>query len=148
MEYNDLVKDFATRTKANLAIIRAAVKTDQDAYEVTQFINSLLGLLVFPQQEFYDKIPKTNLADLEKDGWPIPRVCDNYKQVKDLSELARYLRNGIAHFNLRFTQKDEHVDGVIIWNTRPNGEKNWKAELTIVELEGITDRFAELLLKD
>jgi hypothetical protein len=147
MEYKDLVKDFATRTKANLALIRTAAKTGQDAYEVTQFINSLLGLLIFPQQEFYEKIPRAKLADLEKDGWPIPRVCDNYKQVKDLSELARYLRNSIAHFNLRFTQKDEHVDGVIIWNTQLNGQINWKAELTIVELEGITDKFAGLLLK-
>jgi hypothetical protein len=58
MQYEDLVKDFAARTKVNLELVRAAEKGGQIAYEVTQFINSLLGLLVFPQQEFFDKIPK------------------------------------------------------------------------------------------
>jgi hypothetical protein len=147
MEYKDLVKDFATRTKANLALIQTAAKTGQDAYEVTQFINSLLGLLIFPQQEFYDKIPKTKLADLEKDGWPIPRVCNNYKQVRNLSELLRYLRNSIAHFGLSFTAKKEHIDGIIIWNTLPSGQINWKAELKIEELERITDKVMQLLIE-
>ena len=147
MEYKDLVRDFAERTRANLALVRAAAKTGQNAYEVTQLINSMLGLLVFPQKEFYEKIPETTLADLEKEGWPIPRVCGSYPQVLNLRQLARYLRNGIAHFNLRFTEMGGSVDGLIIWNETPKGNKNWEAELKIEELEGITDRFTQLLLK-
>lgn len=147
MEYKDLVKDFAKRTRANLALIRTAAKAGQEAYEVTQLINSMLGLLVFPQQEFHEKIPETKLSDLEKAGWPIPRVLGDYPQVANLKELARYLRNGIAHFNLRFTETGGHVDGLIIWNVPPGGKKNWEAELKIEELEGITDRFAQLLLE-
>ena len=147
MDYKDLVRDFAERTRANLALVRAAANTGQNAYEVTQLLNSMLGLLVFPEQKFYNKIPETELADLEKDGWPIPRVRGNYPQVSNLSQLARYLRNGIVHFNLRFTETGGHVDGLIIWNVPPNGKKNWEAELKIEELEGITDRFTKLLLK-
>jgi len=145
--YKDLVRDFAERTRANLALVRDAAKTGQNAYEVTQLMNSMLGLLVFPQQEFYNKIPETKLVDLENDGWPIPRVRGSYPQVADLKQLERYLKNGIAHFNLRFTEKGGHVDGIIIWNVPPNGKKNWEAELKIEELEGITDKFTQLLLK-
>lgn len=148
MQYDDLVRDFVARTKANLALVRAAVKSGQEAYEVTQFINSLFGLLVLPQQEFFDKIPKTKLVDLEKDGWPIPRVHGNYRQVSDLKALARYMRNGISHCNIRFTEKGGYLDGLIIWNELPNGKRNWEAELKIEELEGITDKFAKLILKE
>ena len=147
MEYKDLVRDFAERTRSNIELVQAAANTGQEAYEVTQLINSMLGLLVFPQQEFYDKIPKTILPDLEKEGWPIPRVRNNYQQVSNLEQLARYLRNGITHFNLRFTETDGHVDGLIIRNVLRNGNKNWEAELKIEELEGLTDRFTQLLLK-
>jgi len=147
MQYEDLVKDFVDRTTFNLNLVRDKVTNGEEGYEVTQFINSLLGLLVFPQQTFYDKIPETPLADLEKDGWPIPRIRGNYPQVSNLKELTKYLRNCIAHFNLQFTETSGHVDGLIIWNVL-NGHKNWEAELKIEELEGITGRFAQLLLKE
>jgi len=147
VQYIDLVREFAGRTRSNIKLIQAAVNTGQNGYEVTQLINSMLGLLVFPEQEFYDKIPKTTIHDLEKEGWPIPRVRGNYQQVSDLKQLMRYLRNGITHFNLRFTEMNGHVDGLIIWNELTKGNKNWEAELKIKELEGITDRFTKLILK-
>ena len=147
MEYKNLVKDFAERTRINLLLVQAEAKAGRNAYEVTQLINSMLGLLVFPQQEFYNKIPETKLDDLKKDGWPIPRVNGDYPQVSNLKELARYLRNGVSHFTLRFTETDGHVDGIVIWNETQNGTKNWEAELKIEELEGIADKFSKLLLK-
>lgn len=146
MEYKDIVRDFAERTKINLAIIQSEVRAGRDAYEVTQLINSLLGLLVFPEQAFFKKIPEIKINDLKKQGWPIPLMCENYSQVADLKQLVRYLRNGIAHFNLRFTDKDGHVDGLIIWNIK-DGLKDWEAEFKIEQLKSIIERFSELLLK-
>ena len=144
MEYKNLVKDFALRTRANLELIRKEANEGKEAYEVTQLINSMLGLLVFPQQEFYNKIPNTPLSELEKEGWPIPEVQGDYPQVSNLKKLARYLRNGISHFNLVFTSKGQHIDGIIIWNEN-NGETTWKAALKLDELEGIVKKFTELL---
>ena len=146
MYYEDLVRDFAERTKTNLELVRTEAKAGKNAYEVTQLINSMLGLLVFPQQEFYSNIPETELCALEREGWPIPRVRGDYSQVRNLKQLARYLRNGITHFNLRFTETDGHVDGLIIWNETSKGEKDWEVELKIEELEGITNRFTQMLL--
>ena len=66
MDYDktNLVLDFARRTKKNLEFIehsltRDRLNSENDVYEVTQLINSLLGLLVFPQQKFYDAIPSS-----------------------------------------------------------------------------------------
>ncbi|MDO8283194.1 MAG: HEPN family nuclease [Thermodesulfovibrionia bacterium] len=151
----DKVKDFSTRTKANLKLIREEADKvkeggeGKEAYEVTQLINSMLGLFVFPQQEFYNKIPKTPIKELEQAGWQIPKVDGNYPQAKDLKELARYLRNGISHFNLDFTSSGGHVNGLIIWNKDNGriGKITWKATLTIKELEDIVSKFTDLLIK-
>jgi len=49
--YGNLIRDFAERTIQNLNFIQAqASAADPDAYEVTQLWNSLLGLIVLPQE--------------------------------------------------------------------------------------------------
>jgi hypothetical protein len=74
VEYKKLIRDFAVRTRANLTRIYdlAALEQGQDpasrtVFEVTQLINSMLGLLVFPK-EAYKGIPATPISDLEKGG--------------------------------------------------------------------------------
>lgn len=156
MKYENLVNDFALRTRKNLEIIRQLHEDekalpdynehDARVYEVTQLINSMLGLLVFPQQKFVDRIPQTSLDDLRIQGWPIPRVVGNYPQVRDLKQLVTYLRHAIAHFNLEFTSRDGQISGLYVWNTDPRTKIIlWKAELTKEELEVITDKFIQLL---
>src|SRR3972149_5100702 len=108
MDYKDLVDDFAKRTRINLAIFRRIqneypdiidkYKKDDpqiDMYEVTQLMNSMLGLLIFPREDFIGRIPYITINELEKDGWPIPRIKGNYPQIKNLNQLVRYLRNAI-----------------------------------------------------
>jgi hypothetical protein len=87
MYYQNLIHDFATRTRANLETLKRP-QAGAPAYEVTQLVNSLLGLLVFPQQKFVDDIPKTEISKLEEEGWPIPKIPAPFKQVSDLQQLV------------------------------------------------------------
>jgi hypothetical protein len=163
MMYEEVVRDFALRTRKNLEAIEALQRRDVRVFEVTQLINSMLGLLVFPQQEYVDSIPKTPLEELRRDGWPIPRVTGQFQQVTDLNQLIRYLRNAVAHFNIEFVGDGENNIKVLrVWNMAPvrnekgqpirgqDGkiieEKNWEAELTVQQLRGIATRFIDLLL--
>lgn len=159
MEYQEIVRDFANRTKKNLSLLRdiQAESPDSDVYEVTQLINSMLGLLVFPHQSYVNTIPELPLAQLRERGWPIPRIVGEYPQVKDLNQLIKYLRNAIAHFNVRFIVDDQReIIGLQVWNIRErwlkggkrNEEITWKAELSLAEIEIITDRFISLLLDE
>jgi hypothetical protein len=107
----------------------------------------MLGLLVFPQQKLYDKIPEIPLEKLKNEGWPVPRVRGNYPQADNLRTLARYLRNGIAHFKLKFTSSQRQIDGIIIWNNNKKGQTTWQAELKIDELKAITKKFTDLMLE-
>lgn len=152
MMYGEVVRDFATRTRINLELVRShcdELPTDTDGargYEVTQLINSMLGLLVFPQQGYIDLIPKTPLQELEEQGWPKIRPSGEFAPVSDLNTLVRYLRNAISHFNLEFLESGGQISGVRVWNIAPRKkERNWEAELTIEELEDITTRFLEML---
>lgn len=107
------VKDFASRTQKNLEVIEKLSKdrknnTELQVYEVTQLINSLLGLLIIPQQAFaaagkagytfnkYSIYDNGELKDLIKSLQE--RRC-LYPQDEFISEkdFIRRLRNAVAH---------------------------------------------------
>lgn len=150
MRYEDLVRDFATRTRKNLYALRELQRTNPDVrvYEVTQLINSLLGLLVFPQQRYIDRIEALPLEELVSRGWPIPQVIGEYPQVEDLNQLVRYLRNSIAHCNLEIVSDGYgEIRGLKVWNTRA-GRVTWKAQLSTDDIEKIGERFIEMLTEE
>jgi len=150
MDYQDVIREFAERTQKNLHAIEHLLKNGSEVYETTQLVNSMLGLLVFPREEFVDSIPETPFTLLQRDGWPVPKVLNGFPEVKDLRELVRYLRNAIAHFNIVFLADSERqITGLRVWNTFQRTErKTWEAELTLSDLRKIAERFTNLLLED
>ncbi|MEQ9617830.1 MAG: HEPN family nuclease [Deltaproteobacteria bacterium] len=147
MKYDDtdFIRDFAKRTSHNLKVIEALEKAGCITFEVTQLVNSMLGLLVFPQQKYMKKIPKIPITDLQNQGWPIPKIIGNYKQVKDLNQLIRYLRNSIAHSNIEFKHNHkQEIDNLILWNTAKKGV-NWKVEISQSDFKTITNKLIDLL---
>lgn len=146
MMYAELVADFAKRTRVNLDAIRELRGAGQDVYEVTALINSMLGLLVFPQQNYVNSIPETPLADLRAAGWPLPRTRGGFPEVQSLRGLIRYLRNAITHCNLEFQSGGNgEISGLVVWNM-DRGKRTWEAELDIEDLDGIAARFSEMLI--
>ena len=147
--YDELVSEFARRTRCNLEAIRSLQRSNPrlELYEVTQLINSMLGLLVFPQQSFIEEIPPKPLKKLEEEGWPIPKIVGNYPQVKNLNQLVRYLRNAITHCNIKFIpDADRQITGLELWNENErDGVITWKAIVSI-NVEMITEKFTALLL--
>ena len=63
MNYQNLVGDFARRTRINLETIRTfqKAKPDPQVYEVTQLINSMLGLLILPPHRFIESVPQKSV---------------------------------------------------------------------------------------
>ena len=151
MRYEDVIKDFARRTQANLRAIERLREAGHEVYEATQLINSTLGLLVFPKEEYFDRIPETPLDELVAEGWPVPTVTGRFEQVSDLRQLIRYLRNAIAHFNIDFPgDGTNELRQLRVWNTPSRGSKTktWEAVLTLEQLRALTHRFVDLLLDD
>ena len=146
MMYENVIRDFAIRTKKNLEIIERLHKNGMEAYETTQLVNSCLGLLVFPQQHFIERIPKTPMEQLIQEGWPVPQVTGQFRQVANLKELIRYLRNAIAHFNIQFLDDSENQIRLLrVWNIN-RGIKTWEAELSVDDLKKISEKFSGMLI--
>lgn len=151
MEYKKVVGDFAYRTRQNLAFIDNAKKSESGAvYEFTQLVNSLLGLLVFPKEQYLSQIPATPLPALVAQGWLPIRITLGKENCKDLRQLITFMRHGIAHFNIEFETDGSEVTGLKIWNYpggRKENGKNWEAYFSEAELRNFTSQFIDTLEK-
>lgn len=149
MDYQNLVVDFAKRTERNLQVIEdmAGSSDERQVYEVTQLINSMLGLLVFPQQKLFHSIPETPLETLREQGWPIPHCRIGPSESMTLKGLLRYMRNGISHFNIEFVSDNgRNLTGIMIWNyeygSKPR-RKDWEVTLDLTDLRFLVKKFIE-----
>ena len=108
MKYNDFEYDFVERTLSNIEWIEKQNSIDNenrnalDFYEVTNFINQCLGLIILPSQ-FSDKIFLKNFPqELSYYGVGdhiVNKIKDN--KQKTLSNVMRHIRNGIAHGHIQ-----------------------------------------------
>lgn len=109
--------------------------SESDFYEVTQLINSLIGLLIFPEQAYFDnmsedindlkKFPKLgnyisdgrgkNFFNTYKSSKNAPLWEDNPSEGDTPRNIIRHLRNAVAHgnvsiFPINCTGEITHVD--------------------------------------
>jgi hypothetical protein len=104
---------FSERTQKNLRYIEQAFEGGEDVHVVTQVVNSLVGLVVFPWERlFLEHIRDVQLADLEQKGWPAWQYVVG--GCTTLGELARFLRNGTSHSHIEFSSDSRHLDEVTI----------------------------------
>ncbi len=127
MEY--FIYDFAKRTMSNKSIVDAIVKGEPhysyNAYEVTQLINSLLGLVIMPAEK-YKKSRRAEskvFQECNKKIIDILKRCEEQKRYRNdysgkysVFEVISHLRNSIAHGGnegLHFYPVQEGGDSVI-----------------------------------
>jgi hypothetical protein len=146
MEYHEqFIIDFAKRTRANLEYIEQAEVRGDQVFQVTQLVNSLLGLLVFPRERYLQEIPPLTMQELANRGWPEITTIRGALREDNLRGLTQMLRNSIAHCNVEFVSgSDSQITGLKVWNTN-HGRKTWEAEMQISQLRSIVLKFIELL---
>ena len=151
MNYQEqFVVDFVRRTRKNLEYIEDRVneKPDEELFEVTQLVNSLLGIIVLPREHYIKNIPETPLQELADAGWPIvdkligeiPQNCTN------LRELITNLRHSIAHFNVEFIEDNytHKLIGLTLWNYH-RGKLRWRTTIALDELRKVTLLLFEII---
>lgn len=144
MEYRDLLRDFVERTRTNLALTDALPRDGEFAFfEVTQLINSLLGLVVLPR-EWLDSIPNTPL-DILGEGWPPTRFVDGGQpgqRPTDLRQLVIGLRNAVGHFNIEWLGDGTAIVGLQFGSTNDPGSP-WAAQFDVDELRRFVEQLAD-----
>lgn len=99
MEYlkgNAFLGDFAQRTLKNLQVIENQNTDDAEKFEVTQLVNSLLGLIVFPRER------GINLTGYVACVSTLKKYVMNHKSNLTNKELMRNLRHAISHSHIFF----------------------------------------------
>ena len=122
---NDFVKDFAKRTRKNYE------KAASGPYEITQLINSTVGLLIIPKEKQSDAISDTMLNNQLLQKMKSCVMVNTYPKSLTLCQICRHLRNAISHSRMEFDAgrpsspskplaiqniifRDEHVENNII----------------------------------
>ena len=107
----DLEDEFIARTQKNLIAIECLKEEGVEVYEVTQLLNSMLGLLIFPKERrLYEKIQPKSWDTMVEEGWPLPSG-DN-AHVSDLEELIRHMRNAVAHCKFNLTTDHDEISSI------------------------------------
>jgi hypothetical protein len=138
----------AQRTIKNLLFIKHAYENGNDVHVVTQVVNSLLCLLVFPvekeEQFFYSfgSVPLINPPDFQAvskclPGFPsIPSLTIyQFEASKNLRRFFKRLRNAIAHRRLEFSGDERDLAEVLIdFQDATDSDVDWHITLSAQDL--------------
>jgi len=149
MEYKSFERDFVHRTLANLRLIETSLSDrnsegadEVKAFEVTQLINSLLGLVVMPHGLMGRRIDETPLEVLEAGGWKfgVKNWPSNY--LRTLGRYVRHLRNSIAHMRIRIEAPKGVITGISL-----SDRSGFLVMLDVDDLRILAERLALYLLE-
>ncbi|HRJ21999.1 MAG TPA: HEPN family nuclease [Bryobacteraceae bacterium] len=140
-------REFAQRTLANLRLIEAEAKADPGAaFEVTQLICSLLGVLVMTKERSLHRDWRDMPLTDPRASWiPTPK-CVQGTPCQTVGAALRVLRNGVAHFNVEFVNEGGEIVGVNLWNINPDTKKTThRVCLEAKELRAFAERCPSLM---
>jgi hypothetical protein len=129
------VLDMVSRTMQNLYIIENRDVPADDKWEVTQLINSFLGVVAYPWETWETELRDIRLDSLEGKRWPRLAPLDSRDTAcESVGDLVRLVRNAFAHGNINFhtDSRSNHICALTIWNTDPETHlRTWAAKVDI-----------------
>ena len=139
--------EVARRTEINLRYIKDEFDRegeDSPVHVVTQLVNSLLGLVVLPREQYLElQNESTKLIDLVSEGWPEWNITKG--KANTLSQLTKHVRNAAAHGRISFSSDSRYLQEVLITvEDSPDQGKtiNWSAKMRGDDLYEFCTRFA------
>ncbi len=131
INHKDLVYELARRTVHNLEFVNHQAdgqsESDPRVFEVTQLINSLLGLVVLPH-ELAQGISAKRIEELRADGWAIPNMDFPKDKPVELKDFIRHFRNALAHGFIQFIATADlepaRIASVRFWDRKDGKDTN------------------------
>jgi hypothetical protein len=142
-----MLQDYAERTLKNITCIKSiADERPAEAFEVTEMINALLGIIVFPQQIGIAMVPNQPLSLLLGGAWP-QSVLSMSIEFTTLQHLLHRMRNSIAHGNIVFTPNNNNeIECVTFYGKyKRNGKhRKWEMPMPVSEMSTFVAMLCEL----
>jgi len=144
--------DFVDRTKQIIEQYdNGIIPTEKEKYEVTLFLNCLVGLLILPQQKWYDDLP-TNITT--SNDWGIDeaeiKIIKNpnlKEEDKTIANIARHLRNSVAHYRFEVFSDEKKEIQEIKFTDFKGKEKTFEAKISVESLRKFTEKLTDVLMK-
>ena len=143
---NDAI-EIARRTERNLRYIKSEfdrLGEDSSVHVVTQLVNSLLGLVILPREQYLElRYKSAKLSELTSQGWPKWKITKG--KANTLAQLTRHVRNAAAHGRITFSSDSRYLNEVLITveDSADEGKTiNWRAEIRGDHLYEFCTRFA------
>ena len=153
--YELFIKDFVVRTNRNLEYIEEKKENGDEVYEVTQLVNSFLGLIVFPKEKAGEQIRRisdiqTIIDDIE---FEVRRNTYSYKRRDiNLKNFLYHIRNAIAHGGVEFFHDESNEIHSIsfydyIRNKRGTIRENFYIVMDISQIREFVKLFSEKFIE-
>ncbi len=111
--YKNQEFDFIYRTKVIIEQYDKLKLSKSEKFEVTLLLNCLVGLLILPQQNWFNSLP-TDLVTQKEWGIDQQHISViKIGEIKNVKNVARHLRNSIAHYNFKaFDNKSNDISSI------------------------------------
>ena len=146
MSRNEAI-EITRRTQRNLEFIKSEFDRMGEysrVHPVTQLVNSLLGIVVLPREQYLEvRNDTTDWKGLIEQGWPEWDVIKG--EAKNLGQLLCHIRNAAAHGRITYSSDSRYLDQVTITvkDSKYRGKSiNWHAEIKGDKLYDFCMRFA------
>lgn len=136
--------DFVERTKNIIEQYDSLTIPEKDKFEVTLLLNCLVGLLILPQQNWYDNLPSEIISQKE---WGItPEHISFIKrgETKNIKDISRHLRNSVAHYRFKaFDNSSNKISRIKFEDFEQSGNKTFEALIPLANLRQFTNRLSD-----
>jgi HEPN pEK499 p136 len=161
LESRSLSTGLAQRTLKNLAFVQGAHARGEDVHLVTQMLNSLLGLFLFPvekERQFFGSFSSVKLSDPpdftavhQLHEFPLlPSLqCSMFGNCKNLRRFIRRLRNAIAHRHFEIHGESHDLSAVMIrlYDHENEAPVDWDITLSAEDLGQICSYIADQVIR-
>ena len=128
----------------------------QGKYKVTLLINCSVGLLILPKEKWDKYLPKN---DVNRKDWGIApedmSICkadyskesefDATESDYSVKNIARHLRNSIAHYRFIFSSQSEKIEK-ITFDDKKGDKTNFKLEMSVKDFRKFLMKLTETML--
>ena len=149
MKYEEsFEKEFISRTLKLLRQYETSCSITK--YEDTLFLNLCVGLLIIPQQAYYDQFKPLQHTSVDKKEWSIDIQMISVGE-KDVYNIIRHIRNSISHNRFELISKNSYeITHIIVKDKIHDDSKDFSfdAEFPITIFKDFVIKVAEYALKN
>ena len=146
--YNKQEYEFVKRTKTIIEQYEKFHIDKNEKYEVTLFINCLVGLLIIPKEYWFDSLPTEIVSENE---WGISTEDIDFikeDETKNIKNIAKHIRNSLAHYRFEMYDDIKNKLNEIEFMDEYRGSLTFKARISVDSLRKFTNKLTDIFLSE